>query len=101
MPFHSDQPLGKLPTWYELPPMAQGSAIKSTPPPPPAGRGGRSDDAVQRGARVELVVVEAAVLAGVAEHRGQVEAVAVHAQRVAPVGERVDDQVLRDGVRVL
>jgi hypothetical protein len=36
--------------------------------------------------------------AGVAEHRGEVEAEAVDAERVAPVGQRVDDQVLRDRV---
>src|ERR1043166_2091770 len=29
--FHSDQPDGKLPTWYVPPPIAQGSAIKATP----------------------------------------------------------------------
>jgi hypothetical protein len=102
MPFHSAQPAGKPPTWYELPPIAQGSAIRSTPAAAAVGaRRQLADDAVQRVARVHLVEVEAAVLAGVAEHRGQIEAEAIDAQGVAPVGEGVDDQVLRDRVVVL
>jgi hypothetical protein len=42
MPFHSAQVPGKLPTWYELPPMAHGSAMKSVPTPPEAARGVKS-----------------------------------------------------------
>ena len=56
------------------------------------------DDAVERIAAVGLVEVVAPVLAGVSEHRRQVEAEAIHAKTVAPVAERIDDQVLRDGV---
>jgi hypothetical protein len=35
---------------------------------------------------------------GVAQHRGQIETESIDAQAVAPVGQRIDDQVLRNRV---
>ncbi len=63
-----------------------------------AGRARRQfgADAIERIAAVGLVEVEAAVLATVAQHRGQVETEAVHAERIAPISQRIDDQILRD-----
>src|SRR5262249_28496851 len=47
---------------------------------------------VERVLGIELVELEAALLARVAQHRGQVEAEAVDTHRVPPVVERVDDE---------
>ncbi len=79
--------------------MAQGSAIRSN-----SGTAGRrtrlqlAHDPIERGVRIHLVEVEAAVLAGVAEHGGKIEAKPVDADGVAPVRQRIDDQVLGDRV---
>ena len=61
-------------------------------------RGQFVDDAVERIAGVHLVEIETAVLAGVAQHRGQIKAEAVDADHIAPVRQRIDDHVLRDSV---
>ena len=62
-----------------------------------AGRGtGRHlrHNAIERRSAVQLVVIEAAMLARVSEHGREIEAEAVDPQGVLPVGQRIDDEVL-------
>ena len=97
--FHSAQPEGNCPSW-NVPPMAQGSAIRSTPRRPwPDGRGKSFTEPVEGVARLELVEHEAVTLLGqVPQDRRQVEAEAVDPHRLRPVLQGVDDQVADDRV---
>ena len=55
-------------------------------------------DAIERVVRIQLIKVEAAILAGVTQCRRQIETEPVNTNGIAPVGEQIDDQVLRDRV---
>ncbi len=66
------------------------------PLPPVAGRCRQlAQDAVDRRIAIGTAEIEAAHGAGITQHRGEVETEAIHAHGVAPVGERIDDQILR------
>ena len=82
-----------------MPPIAQGSAIEVDAAAAGCGTLRQlTQDAIERRIAIGAAEIEAAGGAGVAQHRSEVEAEAVHAHGVAPVGERIDDEVLRHRV---